>query len=157
VAQSRERIRLRLGDRERLASLVVGGAFLAVAIPLAVLPASQRSPSLVLVAALVAGYALTSRVLFEVGAGFALPTQLLLVPRLFGGPSGMVPLLVLLGLVAGELPSNVRRGVPLERVVVVPASAWHAVGPAVVLLAAGEGPAAWARWPLYLAALAAQF
>ena len=38
VAQSRERTRLRLGDRERVSSLVVGGAFLAAAIPLAVLP-----------------------------------------------------------------------------------------------------------------------
>ena len=107
--------------------------------------------------ALVAAYAAASRVLFEVGAGFAIPTQLLLVPMLFAVPTGQVPLLVLLGLVAGELPSNVRRGVPLERVIVVPASAWHAVGPAAVLIAAGEGPAEWSRWPVYLAALAAQF
>ena len=57
VAQSRERIRLRLGDRERLSSLVVGGAFLAAAIPLAVLPSSERSPSFLLIAALVAAYA----------------------------------------------------------------------------------------------------
>src|SRR3954454_1224382 len=157
VAQSRERIRLRLADRERLSSIVVGGAFLAVAIPLAVLPSSNRMPSLLLIAALVAAYASTSRVLFEVGAGFAIPTQLILVPMLFTVPTGQVPLLVLLGLVAGELPSNIRRGVPLERVIVVPASAWHTVGPAVVLLAAGEGPAAWSRWPIYVAALFAQF
>ena len=157
VAQSRERIRLRLGDRERFSSLVVGGAFLAVAVPLAVVPTSERAPSFLLIASLVVAYAASSRVLFEVGAGFAIPTQLVLVPMLFAVPTGQVPLLVLLGLVAGELPSNVRRGVPLERVIVVPASAWHAVGPAVVLLAAGEGPADWSRWPVYLAALAAQF
>ena len=157
VAQSRERIWLRLGGRERLSSLLVGSAFVAVAIPLAVLPASERSPSLLLVAALVAAYASASRVLFEVGAGFAIPTQLVLVPMLFAVPTGLVPLLVLAGLVAGELPANLRRGVPLERVLVVPASAWHAVGPALVLIAAGEGPADWSRWPVYAAALAAQF
>src|SRR5207342_570657 len=88
VAQSRERIRLRLGDRERLSSLIVGGAFVAAAIPLAVLPSSERSPSLVLLVALVAAYAAASRVLFEVGAGFAIPTQLLLVPMLFVVPTG---------------------------------------------------------------------
>src|SRR3954468_8398440 len=157
VAQSRARIQRGLGDRERISSLAVGGAFLAAALPLAVLPSSERSPSFLLIAALVAAYAAASRVLFEVGAGFAIPTQLILVPMLFAVPTGQVPLLVLLGLVAGELPSNIRRGVPLERVIVVPASAWHAVGPAVVLLAAGEGPAAWSRWPIYVAALFAQF
>jgi putative nucleotidyltransferase with HDIG domain len=157
VAQSRARVRLGLGDRERVSSVVVGGAFLAAAIPLAVLPSSQRSPSLLLLAALVAAYAVTSRVLFEVGAGFAIPTQLVLVPMLFAVPTGQVPLLVLLGLVVGELPSNIRRGVPLERAIVLPASAWHAVGPAAVLLAAGEGPAEWSRWPVYAVALAAQF
>jgi putative nucleotidyltransferase with HDIG domain len=157
VAQSRERVLARLGDRERVSSLVVGGAFLAAAIPLALVPSSERSPSHLLIAALVAAYAAASRVLFEVGAGFALPTQLLLVPMLFVVPTGQVPLLVLLGLVAGELLSNARRGVPLERAIVVPAGAWHAVGPAAVLLAAGEGPAEWSRWPLYAAALAAQF
>jgi hypothetical protein len=157
VAQSRERIWHRPGGRERLSSLLVGGAFLAAAIPLAMLPSSGRSPSLLLVAALVAAYAAASRVLFEVGAGFAIPTQLLLVPMLFVVPTGAVPLLVLGGLIAGEVVSNLRRGVPLERVIVVPAGAWHAVGPALVLLAAGEGPADWSRWPVYLAALAAQF
>jgi putative nucleotidyltransferase with HDIG domain len=157
VAQSRARIQRGLGDRERVSSLVVGGAFLAAAIPLAVLPSSERSPSFLLLGALVAAYAVTSRVLFEVGAGFAIPTQLVLVPMLFAVPTGQVPLLVLLGLVAGELPSNIRRGVPLERAIVVPASAWHAVGPAAVLLVAGEGPADWSRWPLYAVALAAQF
>jgi putative nucleotidyltransferase with HDIG domain len=157
VAQSRERVRLGLGGRERLSSLLMGGAFLAAAIPLAVLPPSQRTPSLLLVTVLVAAYAAASRVLFEVGAGFAIPTQLLVVPMFFVVPTGAVPLLVLGGLVAGEVVSNLRRGVPLERVIVVPASAWHAIGPALVLLAAGEGPADWSRWPVYVAALAAQF
>jgi putative nucleotidyltransferase with HDIG domain len=157
VAQARQRIRLRLGGRERLSSLLVGGALIAVAIPLAVLPSSERSPSMLLVAGLVAAYAAASRVLFEVGAGFAIPTQLLLVPMLFAVPTGLVPLLVLAGLIGGELVSTVRRGAPLERVLVVPAGAWHAVGPAAVLLIAGEGPADWSRWPVYAAALAAQF
>jgi putative nucleotidyltransferase with HDIG domain len=151
------RIRLRLGNRERLAALLIGGAFFAVAIPLAVLPSSERSPSLPLLALLVVSYAVASRVLFEVGSGFAIPTEVVLVPMLFLAPVGIVPLLVAGGIVGGELIANAKRGVPLERALVLPANCWYAIGPAVVLLAYGEGPPRWSDWPIYLAALGAQF
>ena len=36
-------------------------------------------------------------------------------------------------------------------------NAWYAIGPALVLGLAGEGPPRSADWPLYLAALVAQF
>jgi HD-GYP domain-containing protein (c-di-GMP phosphodiesterase class II) len=157
VEQTRARVRLRLGNHERLASLLVGGSFFAAAIPLAIFPSSQRSPSILVLVLLVAAYAVASRILFEVGPGFALPTELVLVPMLFLAPVGLVPLLVAAGHVAGALFANAKRGMPLQRAFVVPANCWFAVGPATVLLARGEGPPRWSDWPFYVAALAAQF
>ena len=86
-----------------VSSLLVGGAFLAAAIPLAVLPSSSARRRSCSIAALVAAYAAASRVLFEVGAGFAIPTQLVLVPMLFVVPTGPCRCSSSLGLVAGEL------------------------------------------------------
>jgi hypothetical protein len=45
----------------------------------------------------------------------------------------------------------------LERVFLRLVNAWHALGPALVLGIAGEGPPSLDQWPLYLGALAAQF
>jgi HD-GYP domain-containing protein (c-di-GMP phosphodiesterase class II) len=157
VEQTRVRIRLRLGNRERFATFLLGGGFFAVAIPLAALSSSNRSPSLLLIALLVISYGLASRVLFEVGAGFAIPTEVVLVPMLFVVPLGLVPLLVAGGIVVGEVIANAKNGMPLERALVLPANCWYAIGPAVVLLAYGEHPPRWGDWPIYLAALAAQF
>src|SRR3954470_15636481 len=92
VEQTRARIRLRLGDRERFASFLLGGAFFAAAVPLAVFHSSARSPSALLLVALVVSYGIASRVLFEVGPGFAIPTELVLVPMLFLVPVGLVSL-----------------------------------------------------------------
>ena len=75
---ARRRRRVRRGRDPARGAAVVG--------PLAVARSS--------IAALVAAYAAASRVLFEVGAGFAIPTQLVLVPMLFAVPTGLVPLLV---------------------------------------------------------------
>ena len=81
-----------LSAREWVASLVSGGALLALSIPLATLSSTNRSPSTGTVLALIAVYAVASQVEFEVGAGWAVPTQLLLVPMLFVLPVATVPL-----------------------------------------------------------------
>src|ERR687888_252912 len=47
--------------------------------------------------------------------------------------------------------------VQLERLPLQLVSSWHAVGPVLVLAAAGERPFSWSRWPVYAAALGAQF
>jgi putative nucleotidyltransferase with HDIG domain len=155
--QTRGRRSAPLGRTERVASLVVGGTFLAVSVPLAVLHGTARHPSAWTVLLLLAVYAVASQVEFEVGAGSGVPTELVLVPMLFVLPASWVPLAVAGGLALGELAAGGRHAHNLRRVAVLPANAWHAVGPALVLLAAGEPDPAWRYWPVFVAALAAQF
>jgi putative nucleotidyltransferase with HDIG domain len=156
VREARERVGSRPSGRDRLATLLVGGAFVAAAIPLAAFADSDRSPSLATVVLLVLSYAVASRVEFEIGAGTVVPTQLVLVPMLFLLPVGYVPLAVAGALALGELPDYVRRRAHPERGFVLLSSSWHAVGPTIVLLAAGSPEPALHDWDLYLAALAAQ-
>jgi HD-GYP domain-containing protein (c-di-GMP phosphodiesterase class II) len=102
-------------------------------------------------------YALVSRVEFEIGSGSAIPTQLVLVPMLFALPIGVVPLAVAAGLV---LRTVADRPWPLRdpsRALPLLASASHALGPTLVIALAGGLPLRWSAWPIYLAALAAQF
>ena len=101
-------------------------------------------------------YALASRVEFEVGAGSGVATELVLVPMLFLLPAASVPLAVLGGLALGEVGVGWRRRGHLERIAVLPGNAWHALGPALVFLAAGERAPHWSDWPIWLAALGAQ-
>ncbi|HTD08631.1 MAG TPA: hypothetical protein VK680_07045, partial [Solirubrobacteraceae bacterium] len=76
----------RMLDTERRAALIVGGAFLAVALALAL--STQRAAISLSVATLyVLGMAAASKVRFEIGAGFTVPTQAVFVPMLFALPA----------------------------------------------------------------------
>jgi putative nucleotidyltransferase with HDIG domain len=153
VEHKRERRSKPLAPRERWASALVGGSFFAVALPLALLSHSSRQPSVATVLLLLGMYAAASQVEFEVGAGSGVATELVLVPMLFLLPVAWVPLAVLAGLVLGEVASRRGHG---YRLTVLPSSAWHALGPALVLLATGQPAPTWTDWPLYLGAFAAQ-
>jgi HD-GYP domain-containing protein (c-di-GMP phosphodiesterase class II) len=65
-----------------------------------------------------------------------------------------VPAYVALGLVVAHVPELLRRR---RRLAVLIGSARHAFGPAIVLAIAGSTGPSWDDWPVYLAALAAQF
>jgi PAS domain-containing protein len=65
-------------------------------------------------------------------------------------------LLVTLGSVLGELPELLRRRAHPERLLVVIADGWYAVGPAVVIAALADGDPVDAAWGVLLLALAAQ-
>jgi HD-GYP domain-containing protein (c-di-GMP phosphodiesterase class II) len=102
-------------------------------------------------------YAVVSRVTFEIGVGSAIPTQLVLVPMLFALPIGAVPAVVAFGLVLQTLAD---RPWPLRnpaRVLPLMASAAHALGPVLVIAFAHGLPLRWSAWPVYFAALLAQF
>ena len=158
IGEQRARRPRALTRRERVSAVVLGGGFLVAAFATAILmPASDRELSFGLTALLVAGYALAYRLDFEVGTGSAPPVQLVLVPMLFVVPVAYVPLLVAAGTVLGNLIDYARGTIHLERVFLRIVNAWHALGPALVLGLAGEGPPSLDRWPLYLGALAAQF
>jgi HD-GYP domain-containing protein (c-di-GMP phosphodiesterase class II) len=146
-----------LPHADRLLAAVLGGGFLAVALPLSFLLPSGRSPSTLVVLGLIAAYAAAFRLDFEVGAGFAVPTELVLVPMLFVLPLGVVPICVAAAIFVARFVDGARRAFHVERTLLGIADAWYVVGPVVVLAAAGEGAPRLAHWPLYLGALAAQF
>ncbi len=147
-----------LGRRERRAEAVVALAFLAVAVPLALLHPGPYDLAPTEAGLLVLAYAVASRVTFAAAAtGYTAPTQVVFVPLLFAVPPAVAPLAVALGILLGRLPGFLARRKHPDRVLLVPGDAWHAVGPALVLALAGKGEPAWSDWPLYLAALLAQF
>ena len=156
IEESRERGRRSLRSRTRWSALVFGAGFVAVAATLAAFLPTDRSASPATVLLLIAAYALTSRVKFEVGTGFAVPTQLVLVPMLFLLPLGWVPLAVAAGLLAGRSVEYATHRTPLDHALLVLPNSWYAVGPVVVLAAAGEDGPRLERWPVYVAALGAQ-
>jgi hypothetical protein len=140
-----------------LLAIVLGGGFLAVAVPLALFLPSGRSPSGLVVLGLIAAYAAAFRLDFEVGAGFSIPTELMLVPMLFILPLGLVPVCVAGAILLARIVDGARRALHVERTLLGLADAWHVVGPVAVLAAAGETSPRIGHWPLYVAALAAQF
>ena len=157
IEQSREHAVRPLGDRDRLASLLLGGTFLAAALALALLVGSARSFDTWMLVLFVCSYALASRIDFEIGTGSAVPTQLVLVPMLVLLPVTYVPLCVLAGLLLGGLPDYAGGRVPVDRSLLRFVNSWHAVGPALVLILAGEPEPTPRYLPIYALALVAQF
>jgi putative nucleotidyltransferase with HDIG domain len=137
--------------------VVLGGGFLVVALSLAAFVPTQRSPSMLAVVALIVAYGLVSRIEFELGSGSLVPTELLLVPMLFALPLGWVPLAVAAAYVGGSIVDAARGRIHPQRVFLRLVDSWHAVGPVLVLALAGEQPPAWDDWPVYVAALIAQY
>jgi HD-GYP domain-containing protein (c-di-GMP phosphodiesterase class II) len=147
----------RLAGREVWASIATGTSFLATALLFALVFESARAPGPITFVALIVAYALIYKVEFEFGSGLAIATQLVFVPMLFLLPLGLVPLCVAAGMLLGDLAEVFEGKLNLERVLVRLGYAWYALGPAIVLAAAGEPSAGLDHWPLFLGALAAQF
>ena len=157
VEERRARRLSKLARRERLSLLVSAGAFLATAVMMVVVVPTDRSPGAIATVMLVCVYALAFRLDFEIGTGSAVPTQLVLVPMLFVLPTGIVPIAVASGVVLGSLTEYAGGKLHFERIFLRLVNCWHAIGPALVLAAAGEPEPKLSHWPLYLAALGAQF
>jgi len=157
IEEQRGRRLSRLATRDRATLVVSLGLFLSVAGSMSVLLPSHRSPSVFAVALLFVAYAVAFRLDFEVGSGSAVPTQLILVPMLFVLPIGTVPLAVAAGILLGSGLDYTRGTLHIERVFLRLPDSWYAVGPALVLGLAGESQPDLRHWPVYLAALGAQF
>jgi diguanylate cyclase (GGDEF)-like protein len=108
-----------------------------------------------LAALLIVVYALVGRVEFPVGAGHVVPTQLILVPMLVMLPPAAVPIAVACGLVSGSTLSWALGRIPARRVLSAVPDAWHAIGPAAVLLLAGSPRIGFGALPLLAAAFTA--
>ncbi len=157
IEDARARATERLAARDSRATLLGALAFVAVAVPFALLYPSDRVVSPGVLVLLVVAYALAARVEFEVGSGFAVPTQIVFVPMLFLLPVGLVPLCVAVGFLLCSGLDLVRRRVHGERALLEVFSAWHALGPAFVLALAGEPAPTWSVLPLMGVVLLAQF
>ena len=156
LAQFRPSLPQRMASRELRAELTVALGFLAAAVPLAIWLPGHGSHSPWVALLFVALFAITSRIEFDVSAGYGAPTELVLIPMLFALPPGWVPLLVALALMLGKSPSFIGGSRAPDRALVSVADAWHSLGPALVFsLAAVRGPH-WSDWAVLLAAIAAQ-
>jgi putative nucleotidyltransferase with HDIG domain len=156
MADRRERRSRRAASREAFVETAFALAFIAAAIAMPVVFDAPAPPAGVVVG-LVIAWALVSRVEFDVGAGFTIPTQILFVPALFVIDPAWAPGVVALGLVLARMRDIVRHHNPVRQVLVSVGNAWYAILPALILsLGNVDGPS-WEQWPLYLAALASQF
>ena len=156
VGESRERIARRMAVRERLVIGTSSVLFVAVAGAIAFLLPSERSFDPLLVACLVAGYALVSRVQFEVGNLFLVPEQLLLVPTLVLAPLPYVPLLVAVAAALGRLPDVLKGTIGRDRWIGGLSDSWFVLGPVLVLAALAPGPADPSHLGIYALAFASQ-
>jgi HD-GYP domain-containing protein (c-di-GMP phosphodiesterase class II) len=128
----------RLVSTERRAELAVGGAFLAAATALALLAAPVGHVELGLAVAYVACAAAATQVRFDIGGGITVPIQVVFVPMLLALPAALLPLLLMIGWALGMLPSVLSGRLPASRLLTAPGNSWFALGPAVVLVLAGD-------------------
>jgi hypothetical protein len=155
VVVGRERRRNPAERREAIVETGCALAFLAVAVALPVL-FGAGAPDPYVALALIAAMAVSSRVEFDVGAGYTAPTQLVFIPTLFLVDPAWAPLIVAAGLVVGRI-DEIRGGGNLRRnLLVTTGNAWYTIGPVVVLALAGVDAPALSDWPIYLIALATQ-
>lgn len=149
-----------LGDQteRRLLATEAGGAFVffACAVPLAILASRGRSLDYPAIAAVVVVFLCALRVTFPVGSGETHPTQLAFIPMLFVLPPGTVPLIVAGCALVDLWPRAVRGRLTPAHALGRLGDSIYALGPALVLVLAGQHQFSWTEWPVLLAAFAAQ-
>jgi len=142
--------------RERVVEYAAVATFLGCAVALAALAPAVRPLQPALAVTLVGLYALTSRVIkFPIGAGYVVPSYLILVPMLLLLPPALVPLLAAAGLMVGGIFEVATVRARPERVVFSIADAWHSLGPALVIALFEPAHGTVAITVLYLGAFAA--
>jgi HD-GYP domain-containing protein (c-di-GMP phosphodiesterase class II) len=144
--------------REAWIRLVLALVFVVSAVVLGVTAGTDRSPAWWLYPAFLVGYAVAASIPFEVGAGTPIPTELVFVPMLFELPAKYVPLIVVGGMSLVACRRVVLGQLSWRRAIIgPPVFSLFSLGPALVMLAAGEPNAGDRGFLVLLAALAAQF
>jgi HD-GYP domain-containing protein (c-di-GMP phosphodiesterase class II) len=156
-ARGRNRAQAKARGRERAVEQVAGGAFVVVALAMALYLPSPRAIDAGTLGVLVAAYVIACRAKFDIADGYTVPTELVLVPMLFLLPTPIVPLVVSLSWLLGRLIDYASGRTSVHRAFHVFGDCWHAVGPALVIALAGAQVFSWESWPVYLLALLAQF
>lgn len=156
VGEARERRRRQMSRRERALNAGSAACFLAVALAVALLVPDERSVDPILILALVAGYAIVSRVRFEFGSMYVTPEQLMFVPMLLLAPLPYVPLLVIVSALLSQLPDFLERSWHRDRWVSCFADSWFCVGPVLVVALLAPGQPEIGLFGVYVLAFAAQ-
>jgi HD-GYP domain-containing protein (c-di-GMP phosphodiesterase class II) len=149
--------RERAQSRELITNGVGAVTFLAAAAALAVLAPSPRGLSLPKLALVLAVWVAVERVRFPVASCWTYPTMLVFVPALFMLPTPIVPLVAMAAIVLRAAPQLVRGRVSASMLLAFVTDAWFSIGPALVLVLAGDEHFAWSHWPVYVVALLCQF
>jgi HD-GYP domain-containing protein (c-di-GMP phosphodiesterase class II) len=125
---------------ERVLNVISAAAFVAVALAIALFVPNERSVDPLLIAGLIAAYAIASRVRFEFGSTYVTPEQLVFVPTALLLPLPLVPLVVVVAALLSQLPDFLERSWHRDRWMSCFADSWFCVGPVLVLafLAPGE-------------------
>jgi diguanylate cyclase (GGDEF)-like protein len=147
----------RLTPRELRVESFSAACFVVVAAAMPVVLPSERDFDPLLALALVAGHVIASRVPLHVGAGSAVPTQVVLVPMLLLLPPAVVPALVACSSIIAAALDMALDGARPERLVTGIGDAWHAVGSGAFLALTGEPGPEVAASLLLVGALASQF
>jgi diguanylate cyclase (GGDEF)-like protein len=142
--------------RGLVGEFIAAPLFLAVAIFFAAPALAAQNFDPALACLLVALYALVAgAVRFPIGAGYVVPSYVILVPMLLLLPPATVPLFTAAGLVIASAARWVTRRVAVDHVLFSISNAWHALGPALVLYVVGMPHGIAATIGVYLAAFLA--
>jgi HD-GYP domain-containing protein (c-di-GMP phosphodiesterase class II) len=157
VAEARERKGGRLRHRELAVECMFGGSFAIAAALMATTFDWNRPLSVTALVVFVVAFLAASRVTFEIGDGFAVPTEVVFVAALFVLPVPLVPAVVAVaGMQSRALEAWSKRMHPTRGLQAL-ADSWYSIGPALVLALAGAAEPSWSHWPIFVAALGAQF
>ena len=152
VGEARARHPRGMDARERSVLGASAGLFLLAAVAIAVFMPSEREFQPLLVIGLVAGYAIVSRVSFEVGNWFVVPEALVFVPLVLLAPLPYVPLLVALASLLSVLPALINGSWHKERAFTWLSDCWFAIGPVLVLAWLAPGEPSLGHFGAYIAA-----
>ena len=144
-------------SRELIVSIGAAASFLLAASLLPALAPHTRSLSVPTAVLVVAVWIAVERIKFPVAGGWSRATMLVFVPALFLLPTAFVPLVAMLAILGRQAGGLVRGQIDPALVPGFIADTWFTVGPVVVLVAAGAQDFRWSHWPIYVAALVAQF
>jgi diguanylate cyclase (GGDEF)-like protein len=127
------------GRRELAVESMAAALFLGVATPLAVPALAAHRVDSGLALLLIALYAVVAGAIrFPLGAGYVVPSYLILVPMLVLLPPSTVPLFTATGLVLASGGRWLARRGSVDHVLRSIPNAWYAVGPVVVVMLAGR-------------------
>jgi HD-GYP domain-containing protein (c-di-GMP phosphodiesterase class II) len=157
IERNGERQNVALERRERTAELSLALLTLVASVLLAWFLPGGRAFDPALAVALVAACAVAYQVRFHDGGGYAVPTQLVVVPMLLLLPPGAVPLFVVGAMTLGNVSRALRGTLHPQRVAVGVGDAAHALAPALVLALAAPATPSWSALPIYALALGSQF